>query len=99
MGSEIRMQSATKQDASHLKRKKNPKQMKANNIQSRIYPTEETRLTQNRRYDGGNIKFGKSSRFNYVSDSPQLGKNNLKEEVPGPGYYQVKSIFDRHLIK
>ncbi len=51
-----------------------------------------------KRYEGGNIKFGKSSRFS-SSDSREMSRKQSKQEFPGPGHYEVPSIFDRHTIK
>lgn len=56
-------------------------------------------MIQNRRYGGGNIKFGKSSRFNSADSQELISRKESKGEIPGPGHYEVKSSFDRHLVK
>ena len=71
----------------------------ASHIPQPYQQTEETRLSQNKKYGGGNIKFGKSSRFNSGESQELISQKASKSEIPGPGHYEVKSVFDRHIIK
>ena len=92
------MQLRQKKQEKKLKRLKEY-QAAASRMPMPYQQTEETRLSQNRRYDGGNIKFGKSSRFNSADSQDVLSRKGSKVEIPGPGHYEAKSTFDRHMIK